>query len=447
MSKLNDSLNKLGFNDKEKQKAFIENLYLAGYLSAESIWQALNLMQYNQKGEQVFSWKQGLEKSFDNIILSLKSSGAHQENPERFSADNFIENFMKSDVFFDEQNISDMMLFLAQNAFGRLVNQERNELSGQSWQDAHKARYLQNAGILNMVSEQLPQEKKYDETWILGAARPRVKTRMESAKKYQKKECDLGSVRLLTGERELWVEIDKLPDESPEKCMEFMIQLAHENGIKIDGFEERAVAGNKRTYPKYAAGETGRLTETLMAKAIYSEVFGVDLREDQLVDSKALEGASRPNTANNAVDVTRQQLIARVRNGDFEGRAAEILIISNQPYIDRQVLANERAVRSEMSKQKVECSLNFHGAGDVCEVGVAQIHSELGALVNEKYMNALELSLMPQTKAQDVGRLSFQGRCKELSKIAEMPRVDFSKVVVPGQYAKLASQQKGLSMQ
>ena len=447
MSKLSESLIKLGFDSEEKQKALIENLYLAGYLKPESIWQALNSMQYDKSGKEVFRWKQGLERSFDNIILSLKTSGAYQENPEEFKADKFIESFMEDGFFFDDQNISDMMLFLAQNAFGRSALQERSELARQEWSDVHKAKYLENTKILGVFDEINPACAKHDETWIQGAARLRTKTRMTSAKKYQDHGVDLGAVRLLTGERELWVEIDKLPNESTQQCMEFMLKLVHDNGIKIEGFEERVVAGNKRTYPKYVEGETKKLTETLMAKAIYREVFGADLREEQLVDSSALEGELRPNTASNAVDVTRQQLIARVRNGDFEGRAAEILIISNQPYVDRQVLTNKRAVRSELEKQGVDYPLNFSGAGDICEVGVTAIHSELAALVNEGYNDALERGLMPNADRENTARLTFQNRCKEKARELRCPAVDFTKVVAPKSVQQLSGQEQSAVLQ
>ena len=441
MSKLSDVLNDFNFQEEDKQIAFITNLYLAGYFKPESIWQAINMMQYDANNKKTEIWKKEPQITFANVVKSLQKSGSNQENPEKFNAKELLNSFMNEDEFFSKQNVADMILYLSQNAFDRKKGQERNELEKKPWSDIHQELYSQNAKILGMIEERTPLQKKYDETWIQGASRLRITTRMQSAKEYQKNGIDLGQVRLLTGERELWAEIDKLPNESIDICKEFLLKLATTNNIKLDGFEERVVAGSSRTYPKYAEGETKKLTETLMAKAIYKETFGSEIAEDQVIDSKAYPSESRPTTTKAAVDITREKLLQRIRNQEFT-ETPLIMIVSNQPYADRQTLSTERAALEEMRKNVFNTEISFEGVGDSCEVGVTAIHSELGALVNEKYMKALMQQKMPEQLLENPDQLSFQRRCKNHELLLPpMPKI------IPLPNVKEASLAKALSLQ
>lgn len=200
--------------------------------------------------------------------------------------------------------------------------------------------------------------------------------------------------------------------------MSFMQRLAERNGIKIIGFEKRTVAGSARTYPKYAEGEARKLTETMMAKEVYREVFGREISSDDVVDSKSADSGARPTTATNATDVTREKLAARIRRGDFK-EPVLIGILTDQPYVGRQVISNKRAVSREMEALSIKTEIIFEGMGDPCEAGVTVINSEFAALTMEGFLHHIEQNKAP--RKCDVRQLSFQDRCKDVSLFKPMP--------------------------
>jgi hypothetical protein len=402
MNILSDVLTTIGFGSKvigrgtsfekrisarEVQKAFLENLYFAEYFESQSIWQAINLIKRENR-ECDF---RGVKSSFEAMMEIIRTCFATKGNSRKFNAGILLDKFSSHSAFFTSNEIKNIMVYLGRKAFGRNVGQERNEIQQYPWGEIHREHYMENAQKLGLIFEVKPQLQKYDETWIQGAAYFRTRTRIEYTKKLQDEGFDLGTIRILTGDRELWVEIDKMPGATMEETQNFMLQLAEKSGIKIVGFEERVISDLVRTYPKYAEDESQKLTETVMAKAIYRDVFGRDLIEDEVVDSSAEEGLSRPTTASAAAKVARFQFADRIRRGDFKNKKINILIVSNQPYVERQTITNERAVLKEMKKiGPTKHKLVFDGAGSVCMVGVSEIHSEFGALVSEKYMKQIE---------------------------------------------------------
>lgn len=100
--------------------------------------------------------------------------------------------------------MKNLILYLSQNAFGREKGVERNEIQKQNWMDVHKEQYVNNATKLGMINEILPQDQNYTETWIMGAARYRMESRIKYLKNLiDNKNIEPGIIRLLTGEREL----------------------------------------------------------------------------------------------------------------------------------------------------------------------------------------------------------------------------------------------------
>lgn len=448
MSKLSEVLTDFNFGEKtvsgkvipetEVQKAFLENLYLAGYFKPEFIWQAINLMQYDKSGNVITTYDKeaaeyrrrwdkagGVDAVFLGLSKAIIAAKADQDDPEKFKPDVLLENLFKSEIF-DRQDVEDVLVYLAQSAFGRNTNQERNELARQAWQALHKERYIENARKMGMIEAATYKDSpSFDEAWIQGAARFRTTTRVQSLRdssvKYDK-------ARMLTGERELWVEIDKMPAARSEteagkiaaeaisiaEAKLFMLKLAKENGVKVCGFEERVVAGSKRTYPKYEAGETRKLTETMMAKKVYQDVFGRSLEEDEIIDSAAQGSTLRPDTYKTALDATRGLLVERCKTSEAP---VKVLVVSNQPYVDRQVLTNKRAVQESIKKEGIasDAAVDFAGFGEKCEVGVAAVHSEFGALVGEGFMQRSCEKDLPRKCATE--NLMFSSRCKDLTKV------------------------------
>jgi len=382
MTQLNDALFNFGFKNQEAQEAFLENLYFAGYFDNEKIWQTINLMQYNKDGTLTAKWN-NLRLTFLFLKRAISRAKANQSDVTKFSAKKLLDNFLVADIF-DHQDVEDVIFYIAQNAFGRLPNQERNELPHYEWMDLCKEKYFTNSKKLNLIDEINPVLKKYDECWIQGAARLRVITRMKYLKNLQEKGIDVGTVRLLTGARELWAEIAVVSDINESK--ECMLKLAKINDIKINEdqpFVIKKIGNADRTYLNYAAGESRVITETMMAKKTYREIFGYEI--DQVVDSAAALGLMRPNTEQNAKDVALY-LKERIDRNDFSDNKINILVISNQPYCERQAITISRSIKKIIPNREIICE----GVGEAAAVGVSGVHSELGALVTEMFLRKIE---------------------------------------------------------
>jgi len=194
---------------------------------------------------------------------------------------------------------------------------------------------------------------------------------------------DLGFIRLLSGERELWLEIDRISKEH-------LLKLAQKNNINVVGFVERQVNGHARTYPQYGEGETRKVTEGLAAQEIYREIFNVEINDDLVIDAKIHDNATRVTTASVTADLVNQKLAPKILNNHFLTHEIKILIVTNQPHVERQTLTNKRAAMGELKKFNIKQKIIFHGSGRKSIASIAEIHSEFGALVSEKYMQELQ---------------------------------------------------------
>lgn len=384
MTILSEVLSNIGFDAKivgfgsefeekistfEVQKSFLENLHIAGYFHNTSIRSALKAL----RKESVHP-----EDNFEKVSEIMALCGASEECPTKFKADILFEKFAHHGHFLSGNELKNVMVHLGRKAFGRKEGQERNELENHSWAEIHGNHYLKNAKKLGLIFEEKPRLKKYHETWIQGVAYHRMKQRVLYAKKLQDEGYNLGTIRLLSGERELWLEIDKLSKDEIRK-------IAKRNNIKLAGFEEREVAGSVRTYPKYAEYETQKITEGLVAKEIYHEIFPQN-SDELVVDAKPEDGGNRVTTASATSDLVQHQFADRIRNGDFGKSEINILIVSNQPYVERQTLTNERIALKELRKLGLKAKIRFDGCGTQSQAAIIEVHSEFGALVSEKYM-------------------------------------------------------------
>lgn len=397
MTQLNEALFNFGFKTLDAQEAFLENLYFAGYFDNTKIWQALDFMQYDKEGHLTARWP-----SLRLTFLYLKRAINRAKKSDSFNARKLLHNLLVEDIF-DHQDVEDIIFYIAQNAFGRLPNQERSELPHHPWMDLYQEQYLKNAQKLRLISEINPHLKKYDECWIQGAARIRIISRMQYLKRLQKEGIDVGKVRLLTGARELWAELAIITDL--EESKQNMLELARENGIKFnesDPFLIKKVGNATRTYLNYAPDESRVITETMMARRNYRAIFGYDIED--VVDSQAAAGLMRPNTEQNAKDASLH-LKERIERGDFGGNhEINILVISNQPYCERQTITIARAVKKIIPNHKI----NFEGVGEAAAVGISGIHSELGALVTEMFMRKIENDNEPRKRTPE--QLMFSSR-------------------------------------
>ena len=413
-----------GLSTQEKKVALLENLYIAGYLQDEKIWEAIFLMQFDKDGNKINLWNKEeneINSAFFTIISDLHNSNSNQEDPDKFDATKLLNNFDKNKTL-DKQAIENLIVYLSQNAFGREKGAERNEIQKQNWMDIHKDRYLKNAAKLGMIDEILPKDKNYTETWIMGAARNRLEIRIKYLKNLIDKEIiNSGEIRLLTGERELWIEIDKI-NEDKQEAKQYILNLAKQNNIKTnksEPFTIRNIADSSRTYLNYADNENRKVTETMMAKDIFNSVFGYEIYN--IIDSKTDFGKSRPDTGTNAGDASE---IIKERIKKEEIKNPKILIISNQPYCERQAINNKRIADSICNS-----SIFFDFTGE--EIGkenaekmLQVIHSETACLLYEYFATQMENEL----RKVPVENLMYSTRNNEIE-IDKMPNITESRAI------------------
>ncbi|KJW07302.1 hypothetical protein OTUT144_0640, partial [Orientia tsutsugamushi str. UT144] len=203
----------------EHQEALLNVLQIAGYFHSEQLWQAINALKVK---DPVATFKQ--------IYSVVKASGANQDDPSKFNAKILRKNFGEGTEL-DVQDIMDLILYLAQYAFNRKFGQERNEVVAQNWMTKYKDEYLKEAEILQLIDREIPKYKNYDVAWIAGASRFNMITRIidyyYAISKYNIKINS--NIAVLTGDRELWANIDGVVPTVLEKLIH-----AYQTNLNLD---------------------------------------------------------------------------------------------------------------------------------------------------------------------------------------------------------------------
>jgi hypothetical protein len=420
-SKLSNALSKLGFatkniyQERDIQMAFLENLYFAGSFKDEKIWQEINLMDYDTDGKkQDRKWTKDYEIIFLILRKTLDDCAANQGDPKKFNAERLLDNLFEEGIF-DDQDVEDFIIHTTQCSFARTKGQERDALKQKDWMDNCQAKYLQNARKIGLIAELKPKQKKYDEAWIQGATRPTMISRMKYLKSHG---VEIDTLRLFTGERELRIPFDKTKDESADDAEKFMIELAAENGIKI-GDPKFIKYDEKNRRLNYAEGETRRLTETMAAKKIYREIFGKEIDEQDIVDSKSGADKSRPTTITNARDIAKCDDFRRKLEGREDFKVA---IISSQPYAERQKISIEREVIKNLPDSKI----SFEAIGGECVAPISVIDSEMACFVSENFRT--ETCAHKSGRKRTEKQLTFSTRCNDSTVVSTMPERAVGKV-------------------
>jgi len=396
----------LGFKSEKQQQALLKIFYLAGYLTPEEIWK--DLISLNIKNPQEL-----LKSVYRSLILSK----ALQEEPSKFDAETLRTNLFKD--ISNPSDVKDFILYLAQNAFGREKGQERNELQKVATISKHKEEYLAEAKILGLTDRVEPKMKSYDAAWILGASRIGLLARASDLKRLitEKGITIKDGVIILAGERPLWAEIDginpryrdlldaktKIEDmpillEQDQVAIEegkrYLLELAKECQIKLNKAKPFIVYTKEncpkgffpgRTYPNYAKGESRKLTETLMSEQITKHFWPNE--KISIIDTKT-QGYARPTTITTAKDAAKA-LIQKMVGSSGDKKIFNILVQTNNPYVQRQTLATEGAVKNALKEANLpENKVILEGIGFPAKQNVEIVHSELACLVAELWKNA-----------------------------------------------------------
>ncbi len=429
MSKFSAALKNLGFKSNsaknistsEIHQAVLTNLYLAGYFKELPIWRAINLISFNKEGKKTtHPWSKNPQMSFLSMRDALSKSGAFQDNPQAFKPKYLLKNLFCESTF-DIEDIEDFIVYLTcQNAFGRLENQERNEIESQDWMKIYNQQYLENASKIGLINEETPAFLKYDESWIMGSGRYASIRRVKHLKEIADSGIDVGEIRILSGNRELWVEIDNIGDVVEAK--DFMMKLAKKNNIRFNEnqpFASRIVGGKTRTYLNYHQRETKKLTETLLMKDIYLDVFGSEIHS--IIDDEVEN--YRPTTESTVKNITKNIFKNRLRSeGDLKNKAEIIImIVSNQPYSKRQKLTIKRVV-DKIIDRKISKKIIFDEVGKSAEDSpITYIHSEFAALMSEQFWQYIKKTAHLKKRKRLPHKMIFSTRYKNIDFIPPIP--------------------------
>ena len=402
----------LGLNG-QKPEALLNIFSIAGYLEKQKLWADINRSKIFSDTHAVFYevYKIIHDKENDSTSLSKQLFGR--------SAHYFWET-----PTITTTQAQDWILYLAQNAFDRKTGQERSELNSHGWMKEHKSEYMLSAKTLGMIDRIDADRSNYDEAWIAGASRPGVLSRAMDYKWILNHGITIdGKTKILAGARPLWAEIDGIHPAVLKQLMDAMAQgikvddinvvvpaqpqqdtitngaeyiqnLAHKLHIPLVKDEPVIKYSTKeicqqglfpgRTYPNYASPNGPKLDESAMSLDIMELVLGAN--QIEVVDTHAQDD-QRPTTATTALDAT-QSLIRDINAGKYgEQTEFHVLFQTNNPYIERQTLGAQRAVNFALTKAFLpHISIILHGVGFGCKQDVATIHSELGALIFEKWV-------------------------------------------------------------
>jgi hypothetical protein len=399
----------LGLKTREQQNAVLNILKISDYFAREEIWQAVNQLHI-QDAENIYKY----------TIARLDQAGAFKKDPKDFNPDILRKILFQNTL--NPADIKDLLLYLAQNAFGRKNGQEVNELSIERNIAENKAYYLAQAKELGLVERIEPSKKSYDIALVLGASRLALLARSADLKRIlEEKDISIKhGIIILAGERPLWAQIDginfelykglqdyKNPVETLpsmpigadpvaiEEGKDYIKRLAERNNIPLVKGRETIVYTKDncpqgffpaRDYPNYADPNSAKLTETLMAKEIKNSLWRND--EVSIVDTKA-ENSLRPTTKTTAADVVKE-FLGKIKHGEFgEQKVFDILVQTNNPYIESQTLEIKRQFKEALLKFGLaDYQINVEGIGFPLKQDFAALHSAFARLIAEKWKDA-----------------------------------------------------------
>lgn len=333
-------------NYETKAGALLYIFYIAGYLAKEKLANYVVKLGFKNPLDIFY-------KLSDSVKIFEKT-----KNTEIFAED-FGQNTGLS-----LEDTERLIVYMAQNAFGRKKGEERNSLKIEDWQEKHKEDFLMAANTLGLLEDIYPKSEAYDYAFILGASRRAMAKRIENYVKYTKNK-KVSKVFVLCGNRKL-SELDGI-GENPETK-------------KNDAEKYR-----KYLSDKYNVAEP---TETNIAKDILDSM---SIKDFVLIDSSVIH-KERPNTR----DTLEEAFKFLEKDGE-----TKILVYSNQPYLKRQ-FTEARIVSLKAGK-----FLKLEEAGFGNKTGnVSLINSELAALTATLY----EYSSLTRGREAILKDLSYQTR-------------------------------------
>lgn len=418
---------RMNFSNNQEQEALLKTFSFAGYFKPESLWNDIVLMNF---------------KDPNAVFVSVMKSIAKASNGNKIDSHILRKNLFDG---LSEKDAMDFILYLGQKAFDRKEGQERYQLEERNWMEQHKQEYIKAARILGLYDTILPKYQNYDEAWIAGASRIGIMTRLLDYNHQLHSIKINGKTLILAGARPLWAEIDGIApialetlenaltrqisvEDLPKEVLDnqqgdvnegksYMAALADRNNIALNPaspfIKYSSLASCPkgllpgRTYPNIL--DNGALTETIMANDLLRR-YVKNEAAIEIIDTKSLNN-KRPDTASTAKDAAAE-LIAKIQKGEYPDKTEFVIYFqSNQPFVERQTIVTQRETNKALKESGINnVQIKIDGAGFANKgVKIMTIHSELGALIYERYKDA-----SPES-SRDIKDLLFTTRSHEMN--------------------------------
>lgn len=434
-SKMVSALQNLGFNKIEEQEAVLNILYLNRYFSSpKQLWVDINMLGAFQ--DQNLTYKQ--------IITTLKAAGAMQGKIKSFDAPYLLNNFMKQDLYTVE-DVQDIVLYWLQGLFKRDKGKEYYSIPNLSH---NKNKIKANLVKLNLINTINPRHNNYDEIWVLGANRVAMITRIGYVNHLIKtKNITYKSpIKILTGNRILNPIIDGIPGLELSSLKDIFSGNIDINNLKVT-WDKKKIINNGKNYIKqlnerlskiddtnpldqliysinlendrFFAPDYSKTTETMMIYDILKSYS--DNLDKYLIINAIKSGGSRPNTVDTGIVATKL-LISNIKKGYYDNKKdINILVVSNQPYVQRQVLEIKYCVNRIIEKENLkDYNINYEGVGFNNKQNLSAALSQLAAKALVNY----RISSSNQTTKRNIKSMLFQTRSKDESNIPPTPSLD-----------------------
>ncbi len=393
---------------KEGQENLLRMLILDGCFEQEKLWQDLHRIGVIKDPE----------KTFNHIYSSLLKVGVNPNSSGDTDLALLRKNFLKGSSL-DKEDAKDLILYMAQNGFNRKIGQERYEITKDS-KVFNVDSYLSAAKALQMVDRIEPKHQEYDQCWVFGASRPGLLKRLIDIEYVL---CQKGikitdKTYVLSGNRELWADIDGIDPESYRLLLKARQEKENLDNVAFlpSNRQERIEEGKKyirsldlvtkgdglinpavpfvtyklgespvgrfanREYPNYLKNGL-KLTEDLMAQDLVSNL-GMNA---SIIFALGAEGR-RPDTFDTTIEACKT-LIKDISLGKFgDKKEFRILCQTNNPYIERQTLVAKSSLSKALEEHQLSgVQITIEGIGFACgnSNSLETIRSELAVLISE----------------------------------------------------------------
>ena len=377
----------LGFSI-EQQKSILKISTMAGYFKPPKMWDDVNRSKiFDPNAENVFS----------NILLPVVQKAHADKADMKILNDPYLQNnlfgrsknyFWNADFWKPKGNgieiaqVEKWILYQAQNA-------EIDRLTPENWMEKNKVEFFDAANKLGLIDRIKPHHEQYDQAWIAGEPRSEVLTRLIdylwTCKKYG---IEIkGDVKVLSGARELWTEIDGTNPGLLKILYEYLMNGGNGARAKIDYFAllEPTESSSESIEDGIKYKIASELWYEIKTNPDLLKILYIGFANGVYIDNLAERGIVDIQDSKSS----QLSIIENIKNGQYgDQKTFHILLESNNPYILCQGLATQRMADEALKKAGLYeqgYRIKIDAVGFANKQDVSTVFSEFRTYIDESY--------------------------------------------------------------